>query len=168
VRALQATKTPFVTPEAFPDARFSSRWTPPCEPLSNRPAFRAFRTPQADSTARASRQDDEHRGTTKSRASNSGKASLTQASGPTPIERITKPFQEFSENEAIDGVLLLTAAALALAWANSPWAESYSTLWEHRFTIGFEGFALSKSILHWINPLRLARLTIDFAGIGAS
>ena len=29
--------------------------------------------------------------------------------------------------------------------------ESYSTLWEHNFTIGFEGFALSKSILHWIN-----------------
>jgi hypothetical protein len=38
---------------------------------------------------------------------------------------------------------------LALAWANSPWAGSYSTLWEHKFTIGFEGFALSKSILHW-------------------
>ena len=78
-------------------------------------------------------------------------ASLTQASGPTPIERITRPFQEFSENEAIGGVLLLVAAALALVWANSPWAEKYSTLWEHKFTIGFEGFALSKSILHWIN-----------------
>ena len=88
----------------------------------------------------------------KSRASYySAKASLTQPSGPTPIERITGPFQEFSENEAIGGVLLLVAAALALAWANSPWAQSYSTLWEHRFTIGFEGFALSKSILHWIN-----------------
>ena len=87
----------------------------------------------------------------KSRASGSRKASLTKPSGPTPIERVTRPFQEFSESEAAGGVLLLAAAALALAWANSPWAESYSTLWEHKFTIGFEGFALSKSILHWIN-----------------
>ena len=64
---------------------------------------------------------------------------------------MTRPFQEFSESEAAGGVLLLAATALALAWANSPWAESYFTLWEHKFTIGFEGFALSKSILHWIN-----------------
>ena len=68
-----------------------------------------------------------------------------------PIERITRPFQEFSESEAAGGVLLLATAMLALAWANSPWTESYSMLWKHKFSIGFEGFALSKSILHWIN-----------------
>ena len=86
----------------------------------------------------------------KSRVSGS-KASLTKPSGPTTIEQLTRPFQEFSESEAAGGALLLAASALALAWANSPWAGSYSTLWEHKFTIGFEGFALSKSILHWIN-----------------
>jgi Na+/H+ antiporter 1 len=75
----------------------------------------------------------------KSRASGSRKASLTKPSGPTTIERVTRPFQEFSESEAAGGVLLL--AALALAWANSPWAENYSTLWEHKVTIGFEGLA---------------------------
>ena len=87
----------------------------------------------------------------KSRASSSKKASLTKPSGPTPIEPVARPFQEFSESEAAGGVLLLATTALALAWANSPWAESYFKLWEHEFTIGFEGFALSKSILHWIN-----------------
>ena len=88
----------------------------------------------------------------KSRASDSRNASLTKPPGPTTIERLlTRPFQEFSESEAAGGVLLLAASAVALAWANSPWAESYSRLWEHRFAIGFEGFALSKSILHWIN-----------------
>jgi Na+:H+ antiporter, NhaA family len=84
-------------------------------------------------------------------ASSSKKASLTKPSGPTPIEPVARPFQEFSESEAAGGVLLLATTALALAWANSPWAESYFKLWEHEFTIGFEGFALSKSILHWIN-----------------
>jgi NhaA family Na+:H+ antiporter len=64
---------------------------------------------------------------------------------------LTRPFQEFSENEAAGGALLLAAAVLALVWANSPWAESYFALWEYRFTVGFEGFALSMSILHWIN-----------------
>ena len=34
---------------------------------------------------------------------------------------------------------------------NSPWAQSYFMFWELKFTVGFEGFALSKSILHWIN-----------------
>ena len=87
----------------------------------------------------------------KSRASGSRKTSLTKPSGPTPIERVAKPFQEFSESEAAGGVLLLAATALALVWANSPWARSYFTFWEHKFTIGFEGFALSKSILQWIN-----------------
>jgi NhaA family Na+:H+ antiporter len=87
----------------------------------------------------------------KSRNPGSRKASLTKPSGPTTIERVARPFQEFSESEASGGVLLLAASAVALAWANSPWAESYSTLWEHKFTIGFEAFALSKSILHWIN-----------------
>jgi NhaA family Na+:H+ antiporter len=87
----------------------------------------------------------------KSRASGSRKASLTKSSGRTPIERVARPFQEFSESEAAGGVLLLAATTVALAWANSPWAQSYFTFWEQKFTIGFEGFALSKSILHWIN-----------------
>ncbi|MFZ0709925.1 MAG: Na+/H+ antiporter NhaA, partial [Terrimicrobiaceae bacterium] len=65
----------------------------------------------------------------KSRASSSKTASLVKPSGPTPIERMARPFQEFSESEAAGGVLLLAATALALAWANSPWAESYSKLW---------------------------------------
>ena len=64
---------------------------------------------------------------------------------------VARPFQEFSESDVAGGVLLLSATVLALAWANSPWAESYSTLWEHKFSIGFGAFALSKSILHWIN-----------------
>ena len=64
---------------------------------------------------------------------------------------VVRPFQEFSESDAAGGLLLLSATVLALAWANSPWAESYSTLWEQKFSIGFGAFALSRSVLHWIN-----------------
>jgi Na+/H+ antiporter 1 len=55
------------------------------------------------------------------------------------MERVARPFQEFSESEAAGGVLATTA--VALAWANSPLAQSYFAFWELKFTIGFEGFA---------------------------
>ena len=92
----------------------------------------------------------------KSRASGSRQASLTKPSGPTPIELVARPFQEFSESEAAGGVLLPAATVLALAWANSPWSESYFRLWEQKFTIGFESFGLSDTILHWINDALMA------------
>jgi Na+:H+ antiporter, NhaA family len=99
----------------------------------------------------------------KSRSPASGGASSIQPSGTRPIERVTTPFQEFSEKEATGGVLLLVAAAVALAWANSPWAASYFTLWEHKFTIGFEDLALSMSIVHWTNDGLMA---IFFFAVG--
>jgi Na+/H+ antiporter NhaA len=79
----------------------------------------------------------------KSRASGSRKASLTKPSGRTPIERVARPFQEFSESEAAGGVLLLAATADCARLGKLPWAQSYFTFWEHKFTIGFEGFALA-------------------------
>jgi Na+:H+ antiporter, NhaA family len=41
----------------------------------------------------------------------------------------------FISIEAISGVVLLAAAALALIWANSPWSGAYEALW--RVTPGF-------------------------------
>ena len=37
---------------------------------------------------------------------------------------------------AAPGLVLLSATALALLWANSPWGASYATVWEHRFAFG--------------------------------
>src|SRR3972149_5285974 len=68
-----------------------------------------------------------------------------------PIEVIIRPFQTFLEKEASGGILLLLMAALALIWANSPYAESYFGLWHTKFSIGFENNFLDYSLLHWIN-----------------
>lgn len=68
-----------------------------------------------------------------------------------PIDRILSPFQEFFQQEASSGILLIIATILALAWANSPWAESYQALWHTKFNISFGNFGLSKDLLHWIN-----------------
>ncbi len=75
----------------------------------------------------------------------------TPSAGPTPIERILRPFQMLFLTEASGGLLLLGATALAIAWANSPWASTYFHLWELNLTVGFEQFAFSKSLHHWIN-----------------
>jgi len=68
-----------------------------------------------------------------------------------PIDRIFSPFQEFFQQEASSGVLLIVATVIALIWANSPWAASYVHLWETKITISFGTFGISKDLLHWIN-----------------
>jgi len=68
-----------------------------------------------------------------------------------PIDHILSPFQEFFQQEASSGILLIIATIIALIWANSPWAESYVHLWETKLTVSFGTFGISKDLLHWIN-----------------
>ena len=68
-----------------------------------------------------------------------------------PIDRILSPFQEFFQQEASGGILLIITTLIALAWANSPWADSYHAFWHTNISFGFGEFGLSKDILHWIN-----------------
>lgn len=68
-----------------------------------------------------------------------------------PIDYILSPFQEFFEQEAASGILLILATIVALIWANSPWSAAYNSLWHTNLTFSFGDFAISKDILHWIN-----------------
>mgnify|MGYP001598737438 FL=1 len=68
-----------------------------------------------------------------------------------PIEKILFPFQKFIEAEASSGVLLLLCSVIALAWANSPWSDSYAGLWHTTLTISLGSFALAKPLHFWIN-----------------
>ena len=73
------------------------------------------------------------------------------APGVPRIYRLIRPFQEFARLQASSGILLLACTVLALLWANSPWAGGYTHLLETKVTVGGGGFALSESLLHWIN-----------------
>jgi Na+:H+ antiporter, NhaA family len=53
--------------------------------------------------------------------------------------------------EAAAGLALLAAAVLALIVANSPLRESYENLISTRLPIGVQPFAMTKSLLLWIN-----------------
>lgn len=58
------------------------------------------------------------------------------ASASTVAERVTAPLYRFMRTAPAAGVVLLTCAAIAMIWANSPWEQGYHALWETPVTIG--------------------------------
>ncbi|NUQ81486.1 MAG: Na+/H+ antiporter NhaA [Bacteroidetes bacterium] len=74
----------------------------------------------------------------------------------TPVERFVQPFNYFFQVESAGGLLLLTAALVALIWSNSPWAVAYQDLWHIKLTIGFGDWQLSKFLYLWINDALMA------------
>jgi Na+:H+ antiporter, NhaA family len=68
-----------------------------------------------------------------------------------PVERIVRPFQDFADKQSSGGILLLAATVIALAWANSPWDESYIALWHTKLTVGVGDFSITKDLTHCIN-----------------
>jgi Na+:H+ antiporter, NhaA family len=71
--------------------------------------------------------------------------------------------EHFLHVEAASGVILLAAAALALIWANSPFAQTYHDLLESPLTLGAGEFLFSKSLHFWIND---ALMTVFFLVVG--
>jgi NhaA family Na+:H+ antiporter len=51
--------------------------------------------------------------------------------------------------EAASGVLLLIAATVALAWANSPWAETYTAVWQTKAGVRLGELVFERS-LEWV------------------
>ncbi len=64
-----------------------------------------------------------------------------------PISRMLSPLAAFLHTEAAGGIVLIACALIALLWANSPWAGTYTALWASKVTVG----PLSETLLHWIN-----------------
>lgn len=67
------------------------------------------------------------------------------------FDRVLTPLDEFIHRQTTSGILLMFCAIAALYIANSQWSEAYHHLLEMPFTIGMQGFQLSKSLHHWIN-----------------
>jgi NhaA family Na+:H+ antiporter len=71
--------------------------------------------------------------------------------------------ERFLHIEAASGILLLVAAALALAWANSPWREAYVHLWHVPVGVRIGGFIFERS-LEWVGERSAPRsLRLDVA-----
>lgn len=69
--------------------------------------------------------------------------------------QVFRRFIEFVRTEAASGLILLAATLFALLWANSPWIESYHSLW--RQTV------MGMSLHHWVND---GLMTLFFLVVG--
>ena len=69
-----------------------------------------------------------------------------------PVDRwIIDPLNRFISNSTTSGIVLFSAAALALGLSNSPWSEEFQQLWKHHVSIGYDEYIISKDLQHWIN-----------------
>lgn len=78
-------------------------------------------------------------------------------------ERAFASFERFLHIEAVSGVVLLLAAAVALIWANSSLADSYHATWHAPLSFGIGNLVVSQSLHFWIND---ALMTVFFLVVG--
>jgi NhaA family Na+:H+ antiporter len=67
--------------------------------------------------------------------------------------RLISPVERFLAIEAASGILLLGAAVLALAWANSPWQELYRSLWHTPLGLRLGPWAFERDLHFLINDV---------------
>src|SRR5438309_2572368 len=64
---------------------------------------------------------------------------------------LAAPVRDFLTTETGGAVVLLGAAVAALLWANSPWSDSYESLWTTKLSIRLGGGGISMDLRHWVN-----------------
>ena len=74
-----------------------------------------------------------------------------------------RPLDRFLRIEAASGILLLFAAAVALLWANSPWAASYVHLWHTPLGVRVGAFTFERTLEWFVND---ALMVIFFFVVG--
>jgi Na+:H+ antiporter, NhaA family len=74
----------------------------------------------------------------------------TQPLAPAPL-RMPAPLREFLREETAGGAVLVAAAVLALAWANSPWQASYEALWRTVLEVRLGDLSLVDDLRGWVN-----------------
>ncbi|MDN3278313.1 Na+/H+ antiporter NhaA [Frankia sp. RB7] len=79
------------------------------------------------------------------------------------VERTLTALQQFLHVEAVSGVVLLTAAAAALLWANSPFAHSYHDVWNLPISLRLGELVFVRPLHFWIND---ALMTVFFLIVG--
>lgn len=71
---------------------------------------------------------------------------------------LVRPLERFLRIQSASSVVLLAAAAVALGWANSPWAGSYHALWQTELHLGVGAWSASTSLHFVVNDVLMAVL----------
>jgi NhaA family Na+:H+ antiporter len=79
---------------------------------------------------------------------------------------VVQPVQRVLQHEAAGGLVMLVAALVAIAWANSPWSQSYHDVWSTplRVELGTLIHLDHLSVQTWVND---ALMAIFFLLVGA-
>jgi Na+/H+ antiporter NhaA len=64
---------------------------------------------------------------------------------------LAAPVRDFLSNETGGAAVLLFAAVAALVWANSPWPDSYESVWTTKLSIRLGDAGISQDLREWIN-----------------
>ncbi|HWH09797.1 MAG TPA: Na+/H+ antiporter NhaA [Solirubrobacteraceae bacterium] len=73
------------------------------------------------------------------------------------------PVRAFLHAETSGALLLIGGAVAALVWANSPWPDSYQTVWGTNLSIRLGGHALGTDLRQWVNQ---GLMTLFFLVVG--
>ena len=74
------------------------------------------------------------------------------SSGRTAWARnLAAPVRDFLNTETAGAAALLAATLAALAWANSPWPDSYDSVWSTELSIRLGGSGITHDLRQWVN-----------------
>jgi Na+/H+ antiporter NhaA len=76
---------------------------------------------------------------------------------------LAAPVRDFLSTETGGATVLLGAVIAALLWANSPWSDSYESVWTTKLAITIGGEGISADLRHWVNE---GLMTFFFLVIG--
>ena len=84
------------------------------------------------------------------------KRPANQSQRASAVAKLLSPVQEFIQTESASGVVLIAAALIAFAWANSPFADHYFAILGVELGVGLGDWSLQKPLILWVNDLLMA------------
>ena len=82
----------------------------------------------------------------------SASAQVVAPTGRTAWARnLAAPVRDFLKTETGGAAVLLCAAAAALLWTNSPWSDSYESVWTTKLSIRLGDAGIVQDLRHWVN-----------------
>jgi Na+/H+ antiporter NhaA len=64
---------------------------------------------------------------------------------------LAAPVRDFLSTETGSAIVLLGGTIAALAWSNSPWSDSYESVWTTKLSIHVGASGISADLRHWVN-----------------
>jgi Na+/H+ antiporter NhaA len=92
-----------------------------------------------------------------------GADAITEGGRTAWARNLAAPVRSFLSTETGGAMVMLGAAIAALLWANSPWSDSYESVWTTKFAIQIGNAGIVTDLRHWVNE---GLMTLFFLVVG--